>query len=121
MRKVAIMACIIAASCIIASGVSRAAGDTVKKETFGEKLKNFGQRLFSYPANVIQGSVSTVAETGKRGTEIVTDEIKTVGQVATGDIDKTKDLVTEPLTGTAETVVKTAEETVNIPVDAAKE
>jgi len=55
-----------------------------------------------------------------KSTEVVANEVKTVGQVATGDVGKTKELVTEPLTGTAKTAYKTVENTGKAPVEAAK-
>ena len=38
-----------------------------------------------------------------------------------GELSKTDELITEPITGSAETVVKAVEETAEIPVEAAKE
>ena len=113
--------CLIAVLCCVSANISLAADEAGKKESFGQKTKSFIQRLFSYPANVAQGTVDVAADTGKHATEVVTTEIKTVGQVVTGDVDKTKEVITEPLTGTAETVVKAAEDTANIPIEAAKE
>ena len=119
-KKSALAVCIVA-SFFISTTVSLAADEPVKKEAVGQKVKNFVQKIFSYPANVIQGSVNVIADTGKSGTEVITKEVKTVGEVVTGDVDKTKDLVVEPLTGAAETIVKTVEDTVKVPVEAAKE
>lgn len=90
-------------------------------ETTGQKAKTFWQKLFNYPANVTQKSATVVAETGKRGTAVVTNEVKTVGQVTSGEFGKTKDMVTDPFTGTADTAVKAVQETAAIPVDSAKE
>lgn len=120
-NKFVIAMCAFAASCLIAVSSSQAADEPAKKETFGQKTKSFIQRLFSYPANVLQGSVDTAADAGKRGTKVVVEEVKTVGQIVSGDVDKTKEAITEPLTGTAETVVKTVEAVGQVPVEAAKE
>lgn len=103
--------------CFVAVSMSYAA----EKGTAGGKVKSFWRRLFNYPAKVTEESVTTVAETGKKGTGVVTQEVKTVGEVTSGDIAKTKELVTAPITGTAETAVKAVESTVKIPVEAAKE
>ena len=109
--------CIILALCVMLTAVSYAA----EKESLGAKMKNFWQRLFSYPANVTEKSAGVVSDTALKGTNIVTNEVKTVGQVTSGDVAKTKDLVTEPITGTAEMTKNAVEGTVAIPSEAAKE
>ncbi|MBI4974552.1 MAG: hypothetical protein HZC19_01895 [Candidatus Omnitrophica bacterium] len=105
------------AFCFLVASISYAA----EKGTAGGKVKNFWRRLFNYPAKVAEESVATVSNTGKKGTEVIATEVKTVGEVTSGDIAKTKELVTEPITGAAETAVQAVESTVKIPVEAAKE
>ena len=116
-NKLFVYTCVALALCFILTGVSY----SVEKETTGAKAKNFWQKLFNYPANVTNESVTVVSDTAKSGTNVVTKEVKTVGQVTSGEVAKTKELVTEPLTGTAETAVKAVEGTVAVPVNAAKE
>ena len=86
-----------------------------------EQAKSFWQKLFNYPANVTKESVNVIADTGKKGAETVVNEVKTVGQVTSGDTDKAKDLITEPVKGTVETARTAVEGTANVPVTAAKE
>lgn len=121
MKKVIGLVCFALVLSFVLINVSVAAVEPVKKETVGEKAKNFGQKIFNYPANVTKESVGVVADTGKRGTEVVTKEVKRTGEVVTGDVAKTKEMVTEPITGTAETAVKAVEGTVTVPIKAAKE
>ena len=116
-RKIIGVVGITLALCFILTAV----GYTAEKESFGTKFKNFWQRLFSYPANVAQESVNVVADTGKRGTQVATKEVKRVGEVTSGDVAKTKELVMEPLTGTAETAKAAVEGVANVPAKAAKE
>ena len=105
--------------CFAFTAVSFAA--EAAKET-GEKTgKAFWKKVVNYPAKVTEESVSTVAETGKSGTKVVTTEVKRIGEVTSGDVAKTKEMVTEPLTGTAQTAVTAVEDTAKIPVEAAKE
>ena len=52
---------------------------------------------------------------------MVANEVSTVGQVTSGDFDKTKDLVVAPVTGTADMTVKAVQETAYVPVKAAEE
>jgi len=91
-----------------------------QKETAGAKVKKAGRALFNYPANVTKESVNVVADTGKKGTEVVTKSVKRTGEVVTGDVAKTKELVTEPIVGVAETGKDAVEQTVQVPVKAAK-
>ena len=121
MRKIFFILCAVIVFLFLSARVSIADGDAQNKNTFGQRIKSFIQRLLSYPANVIQGSVEVVADTASRSAEVVTKEVVAVGEVITGDTDKIKDIITEPLTGTAETVVKAVEETISIPAEAAKE
>ena len=93
----------------------------VEKESAGQKAKNFWQKLFNYPARVAEESAEVVTDAGKGAAKVVTTEVKRVGEVTSGDVAKTKELIVEPLTGTAETTVTAVEETVKIPVEAAKE
>lgn len=115
-RCIAIL-CIISIVCSITASASYAE----EKETVGAKFKRFWQRLFNYPAKVTEKSVDVVTDTVKKETKVITTEVKRVGEVTSGDISKTKELIVEPLTGTAETVTSAIEETVKIPVEAAKE
>lgn len=116
-NKLFVCACVILALSFMLVSMSYCA----EKETTGAKAKNFWQKLFNYPANVTNESATVVTDTAKRGTNVVTKEVKTVGQVTSGEFEKTKELVTEPITGTAETTVKAVEGTVAVPANAAKE
>lgn len=121
MKRSTVTVCAMMALCLIAAEAHGAPGEPAKKDTISQKTKNFVQKLFSYPANVLQGSADVVADTTKRGAGIVATEVKTVGQVVTGDVDKTKDLVIEPVAGAAETAAKAVGDTAQVPIEAAKE
>ncbi|MBN2452896.1 MAG: hypothetical protein JXB40_01370 [Candidatus Omnitrophica bacterium] len=114
-KKAIVYLCLAVALCLTLTTVSYGAEQC--KES---KVKTFWQKLFNYPANVTKDSVATVAETGKRSADVVANEVKTVGKVTSGSIEKTPDLVVEPVKGTAETVAKAVVETSQIPVEAAK-
>ena len=107
--------CVAFALCFVMTAVSHAAA-----ESTGNQAKSFWQKLFNYPANVTKESVNTVAEAGKNTTGVVTDEVKTVGQVTSGDVKKTGNLVTDPVKGVADTTVKAVESTAKIPTESAK-
>lgn len=89
-----------------------------EQETTGQKAKNFWQKLFNYPARITEESAKTVAQTGTGAVNVVTQEVKKVGQVTSGEIEKTPELITEPVQGTAETVKNTITQTAAIPVTA---
>ena len=115
-RLFVLMVAMLAISVVLVSS-SYAAG----KESFGTKVKNFWKNLLGYPARVTEESASVVADTTKKGVSVVTDEVKIVADVTTGDLAKTKELITEPITGTAETAVMATEGVISIPSEAAKE
>ncbi len=108
--------CVAILLCVAISSASFGA-----EEGTGSKIKSFWRKLFNYPANVTKESASVVTETGKKGVDVIAKEVKTIGEVTSGDLEKTQNLVTEPLTGTAETAVEAVEGTVNVPAEAAKE
>lgn len=108
---------IVLALCLMCASVAYAAD----QGSAGKSAKNFWQRLFNYPAKVTDNSASVIAETGKKGTAVVTKEVSTVGQVTSGEFDKAKDLVVEPVKGTAQTAVDAVKDTANIPVKSAQE
>lgn len=116
-NKIFVCICVLLAICFTMTGVTYSA----EKESAGAKMKTFWQKLFNYPANVTKESASVVTDNTTRGTNVVTNAVKTAGQVTSGELDKTKDLITEPITGTAETTVKVVEGVVNVPAAAAKE
>ncbi len=116
-RKSVVVLCVIMSLCFILSGISAAA----EQKSSCEKAKGFWQKLFNYPANVTNETAGVVTDAAKDTTHVVTNEVKTVGQVTSGSLGKTKDLVTEPVAGTAEAAKKVVEGTVAIPVNANKE
>ena len=118
-KKIIVIACMALAFCFMVSSVSFAAQQTT--QTAGQKVQSFWQKLFNYPANVTKESAGVVADTGMKGTEVTVKEVKRVGQVTSGDLAKTKELVTEPITGTAQMGVDAVKDTAKIPVEAAKE
>jgi hypothetical protein len=116
-KKFAVAICIALALCVMLSGVSMAQ----EKQTTCEKAKTWWQKLFNYPANVTNESAGVVTEAVKGATNVVTKEVKTVGQVTSGSLGKTKDLVVDPVVGTADVTKKAVEGTVAVPANANKE
>ncbi len=116
-KKIVAVASVMSALFFILSAISYAQ----EKRPAGEKAKSFWQKLFDYPANITNETAGVVTEAVTGITGVVTKEMKTVGQVTSGDLGKTKDLVTEPLVGTAETTKRAVEGAVGLAVKANKE
>lgn len=114
-KKVIVYLCMALVICFAFTAVSFAA-----EQTSGSQAKSFWQKLFNYPANVTKDSVNTVADAGKKGADVVANEVKTVGQVTSGSIEKTPDLITEPVKNTAEATAQAVVDASQIPTEAAK-
>ena len=116
-KAIAMCACVMLVLGMILSVASYAE----EKQSAGQKFASFWQKLFNYPANLTNETAGVISDTALRATKVVTNEIKTVGQVTSGEVDKTKNLITQPLVGTAETAKKAVEGTVAAPIKAGKD
>lgn len=65
---------------------------------------NFWRGLFHWPFNAAKNSAQVVGDTGVKAVNAVADEGRGVGGTLTGQEGAAKDVVTNPVTGTAETV-----------------
>lgn len=111
----------IMATAIIAIFLSASLSIAADKDTSTEKPKNFWQRLFSYPANVTKESAKVVTDAGTNSANMVVKEIKTAGDVSTGDVKKSSELVTEPVKDTVNATAQVVTGTVNVPMAAAQD
>lgn len=64
----------------------------------------FWRGVFQWPFNAAKESAKAVGDTGVAAVNTVADEGKAVGGTVTGQKGAVKDLVVNPVTGTAETV-----------------
>lgn len=64
----------------------------------------FWRGVFHLPFNAAKNSAQVVGDTGVKAVNTVTDEGKAIGGTLTGQEGAAKDLVTNPVTGTADTV-----------------
>jgi len=90
-------------------------------EQKGSPFKDLILRIFGYTTKTVEKEVTTVGEGVKKGTDVVTQEVKDVGALATGDTSKTKDVLVNPVTGTTEMVGETAHGVITAPIEAGKE
>ena len=82
-----------------------------------QKAKNYWQSIYNYIAGTTERSVDVVTDAAKKGTRVVTKEIRRIGEVTSGDVSKTKELVVEPLEGAAKTAVDAAQDASKIPFE----
>jgi len=85
------------------------------------KNKNAWQKIVEYPANVTKESATVVGDTAQKGTDTVSKTAETVGAVATGQVEKTPEIVTEPIKGTADTAATAVTDAAEAPVKAAQQ
>lgn len=64
----------------------------------------FWRGLFQWPFNAAKDSAQVVGDTGVKAVGTVADEGKAVGGTLTGEEGAAKELVTNPVTGTADTI-----------------
>lgn len=85
------------------------------------KFVKFVRGLFHWPVSATKESVEVVIDTTKKGTEAIAQEGKDIGNVLTGDVQKTDEVVVGPVKGAAETLTSAAEGAVKVPGEATKE
>jgi hypothetical protein len=112
---------VLTAVMLVIFAISASASYAEGKDNLGTKIVGFWKKLLEYPARVLEESASVVVGTAKNGITVVTDGVKRAAEVATGDLSKTKELITEPITGIAATAVEATEGIISIPSEAAKE
>jgi hypothetical protein len=84
-------------------------------------FKRLVTKAFPFLAKTTGKSVNAVGGGVKKSADVVTQEVKDVGAVATGKGSKVKDVLVNPVTGTADAVGGTVHGVVTAPIDAAKE
>lgn len=98
------------------------AAEAAEAGNSGRSLTGFFRKLFNYPVKATKETGKTVGHTlSNTGEKVVAATGENTAQVVQGDLGKTGELVAEPVVGAAQTVGQTAAETVQIPVEAAKE
>lgn len=90
-------------------------------ETKESPFKSLVMKMFGFTGKTTEKSVNAVGGGVKKSADIVTQEVKDVGEVATGKGSKVKDVLVKPVTGTTEMVGETVHGIVTAPIEAAKE
>ena len=88
----------------------------------GKSLTGFLKRLFNYPVKATKETAGMTANTVQNtGEKILQPAGENTAAVLTGHVEKTGDLIAEPVKGTLETAGQTVAETAEVPVKAAEE
>ena len=105
-------------SIILILSVMLIAGAAEAKESPFIKMMS---RVFGHTAKTVEKEVNVVGTGVKKTADIVVEEVKDVGKLATGDGSKAKDVLVKPITGTTEVVGETTYGVINAPIEAAEE
>lgn len=84
-------------------------------------FKDLVFKMFGFTKKTVEKEVNTVGKGVKKGADVVVEEVKDVGSLATGDTSKAKDVLVKPVKGTAKVAGETAYGVVNAPIEAGKE
>ena len=90
----------------------------VKQEN---KVVKFFKSVFIWPFSITKQGAETVARTTKAGVMTVTDTGTAAVQTVTGKPEKIKDVVVDPIKGTAETGYTAVEGSLKTPIEGTKE
>lgn len=114
MKRGLLLAAILVFVCVVAAGSVYAADED-------NGFVKFWKGLFQSPGNTVQESAKVIGDTGEKAAGTVAQEIKDVGGTLTGSGDAAKDLIVNPVKGTAETVQTGVVGAANMPAEVAKE
>lgn len=84
-------------------------------------FKSMVLKMFGYTTKTVEKEVNAVGRGIKKGADVVVEEVKDIGGLATGDVSKTKDVLVKPVKGVTETAGETAYDVLNAPIESAEE
>ena len=96
-------------------------GVSMAEEQQGNRFINAIKRFFGATGKTVENEVNAVGKGVKGTADVVTEEVKDVGALATGDGSKAKDVLVKPVTGSAEVVGEAAHDVINAPIKAGQE
>jgi hypothetical protein len=106
-------------TCLIAAGSAFARQEQVVKQE--NKVVKFFKSVFVWPFSVTKKGAETAARTTQAGVTTVTDTGSSAVQTVTGRPYKIKDVVIDPIEGTANTGYTAVEGSIDTPVEGTKE
>ncbi len=87
----------------------------------GSPFKDAVMKMFGYGAKTTEKTVDAVSSGVKKSADMVGQEVKDIGEVATGKGEKVKDVLVNPITKSAEAVGETVHGVLTAPIEAGKE
>lgn len=84
-------------------------------------FKNAVMKLFGWTSKTTEKSVNAIGAGVKKSADVVVEEVKDVGELATGKGSKAKDVLVNPVTGITEAAGETAYGVLNAPIEAGEE
>ena len=111
---------LVAASLVLALILS-VATTVMAEDKPGSPFKDLCLKLMGMSKKTVEKEVNAVGRGIKKGANVVVEEVKDVGKLATGDTSKAKDILVKPVMGTTEAVGETAHDVINAPIEAGKE
>lgn len=113
---------IVLAALLVICNISDAAFSAEQVKSSQEnKVVKFFKDVFNWPFSVTKQGAETVGRTTKSGVMTVTDTGTSAVQTVTGKPEKIKDVVVDPVKGTAETGYTAVEGSLKTPVQGTKE
>lgn len=85
------------------------------------KVVRFFKNVIKWPFGIAKEGAETVARTTKRGVDTVTTTGSSAVETVTGKPEKIKDVIVEPVKGSAETAYTAVEGSIQTPVKGTKE
>ena len=116
MKKFSVLALVALMSASMVSVSYAEASDTERSVT------GFFKRLFNYPVKATKETAEMTSNTLQNtGEKIVSKTGENTAAVVQGDVAKTANIVTDNVTGVAQTTAQAVSETAQVPVKAAEE
>lgn len=101
--------------------LSLATGAVAEEQKIKSPFKKLVLKVMGLAGKTVEKEVKAVGEGIKKTADVVVEEVKDVGKLATGDTSKVKDVLVKPVTGTTEAVGETVHDVITAPIEAAEE
>ncbi len=84
-------------------------------------FKRLCLKMMGLAKKTVEKEVNTVGRTIKKSADVVVEEVKDLGSLATGDTSKAKDVLVKPVRGATAVAGEAAYGVLNAPIEAAEE
>ncbi|MDP3789678.1 MAG: hypothetical protein Q8R48_04675 [Candidatus Omnitrophota bacterium] len=106
---------------VLAFSFSMSTARAEASEKPGSPFKDAVMKMFGYTAKTTEKTVNAVGSGVKKSADMVGQEVQDVGEAATGQGDKVKDVIVNPITKSTEAVGETVHGVLTAPIEAGKE